>query len=285
MKSLNEITVNIPTLNEENNILNCINSVKKSGIKKIIVIDGGSTDKTLKLIKKKNITYYIAKKKGLAFQRALGIKKSKTKYIALIDADHRPLKSSFLKMLNDLDKFDYVAVQPIIVSKKKNMNYFEKSYQKLCDINVNIKGAKKMIGMPALWRSSIIKKNNFNIKITAGSDDTDLSYRLSKKGYVFGGSSAIIYNVHRPSFLQYVKKYLWYGKGDAQFILIHPNKIFSILKHQLFNYPIKYPLISLLKFDIFPIPFMITAGYLRFIGMVLEFIRRILGLKDKIYST
>ena len=84
-------------------------------------------------------------------------------------------------MLNDLDKFDYVAVQPIIVSKKKkNMNYFEKSYQKLCDINVNIKGVKKMIGMPALWRSSIIK-NNFNIKITAGSDDTDLSYRLSKK--------------------------------------------------------------------------------------------------------
>ena len=48
MKSLNQITVNIPTLNEENNILNCINSVKKSGIKKIIVIDGGSTDKTLK---------------------------------------------------------------------------------------------------------------------------------------------------------------------------------------------------------------------------------------------
>ena len=147
MKSLNQITVNIPTLNEENNILNCINSIKKSGIKKIIVIDGGSTDKTLKIVKKKNIKYYIAKKKGLAFQRALGVKKSKTKYIALIDADHRPIRSSFLKMLTDLDTSDYVAVQPIIVSKKKNMNYFEKSYQKLCDINVNIKGTKKMIGL------------------------------------------------------------------------------------------------------------------------------------------
>ena len=95
MKSLNEITVNIPTLNEENNILNCINSVKKSGIKKIIVIDGGSTDKTLKLIKKKKLRTTLQRKKGLAFQRALGIKKSKTKYIALIDADHRPIKVVF----------------------------------------------------------------------------------------------------------------------------------------------------------------------------------------------
>ena len=86
-----------------------------------------------------------------------------------------------------------------------------------------------MIGMPALWRSSIIKKNNFNIKITAGSDDTDLSYRLSKKGYVFGGSSAIIYNVHRPSFLKYVKKYLWYGKGDASLFLFIQIKFLVFL--------------------------------------------------------
>ena len=188
-------------------------------------------------------------------------------------------------MLSDLKKSGYAAVQPILVSDKKRLNYFEKSYQKLMDINVNVKGSKKMIGMPALWKASIIKKNNFNSKITAGSDDTDLSYRLSKKGYVFGSSSAKIFNVHRSTFLQYFKKYLWYGKGDAQFILLHPHKFLNILIHQLFTYPVKYTLITLFKFDIFPIPFMIAAGVLRFIGMLLEFMRRIFNLKEKIYST
>lgn len=285
MKIFNQITVNIPTLNEEKNIINCIKSIKKSGIKKIIVVDGGSIDKTIDLIKKSKIKYYITRKKGLSSQRALGIKKSKTKFIALIDADHRPTKSSFFKMLSDLSKSNYAAVQPILVSNKKKLNYFEKSYQKLTDINVNIKGPKKMIGMPALWRASIIKKNNFNPKITAGSDDTDISYRLFKKGYLFGSSSAKILNIHRSTLWQYVKKYLWYGKGDAQFILVHPHKLLSILTHQLFNYPIKYSIISLLRFDVFPIPFMIVAGVLRFIGMLLEFLRKILNFKEKINST
>ena len=52
MKNLNSITVTIPTLNEEKNILSCIKSIKKSGIKNIIVIDGGSTDNTINILKK-----------------------------------------------------------------------------------------------------------------------------------------------------------------------------------------------------------------------------------------
>ena len=46
MNNLNEITVNIPTLNEQRNIFACIKSVQNAGIKKIVVIDGGSTDDT-----------------------------------------------------------------------------------------------------------------------------------------------------------------------------------------------------------------------------------------------
>ena len=88
MNNLNEITVNIPTLNEQRNIFACIKSVQNAGIKKIVIIDGGSTDDTLKIVKKfKNIKLINAKKKGLANQRRIGVLNSKTKYIALIDAD------------------------------------------------------------------------------------------------------------------------------------------------------------------------------------------------------
>ena len=30
----------------------------------------------------------------------------------------------------------------------------------------------------------------------------------------------------------FIKKYLWYGKGDAQFVMKHPERFFSIIKHQ-----------------------------------------------------
>ena len=57
MKNLNSITVTIPTLNEEKNILSCIKSIKKSGIKNIIVIDGGSTDNTINILKNSKIEF------------------------------------------------------------------------------------------------------------------------------------------------------------------------------------------------------------------------------------
>ena len=63
LRDLNKITVNIPTLNEEKNIIGCIQSIKKSGIKKIIVIDGGSTDKTIELIKSQKVKLIRVKKK------------------------------------------------------------------------------------------------------------------------------------------------------------------------------------------------------------------------------
>ena len=285
MKKLNQITVNIPTLNEEENIGKCIDSIKKSGIKKIIVIDGGSQDRTIEILKEKKVKIIQTKKKGLGHQRSIGVKKTKTKYVSLIDADMRAKKNSFLVMLKDLEKSQYAGIEPKIKSSNKNLNYFDKSYQAIMEININKKGPRRMIGTPTLWKTKILKKNNFRPFFSASSDDTDVSYRTYKKGYIFGGSSAIIYHVHRSSFLQYVKKYLWYGKGDAQFVISHPERFLSILKHQLYNYPIKFSLISLTNFNFFPIPFMFMSGILRFIGMLTEFCNKFLGRKDKILST
>ena len=158
MKNLDKITVTIPTLNEETNIKKCIQSIKKCGIKKIIVIDGGSTDNTLEIISKfKDVKCIKVNKKGLAFQRMLGVKKSKTEFTALIDADMRPTKRSFQKMLNDLVKNNYAGVEAFIISDRSE-NYFEKSYQEIMNININKLGPRRMIGTPTLWYTKILKK-------------------------------------------------------------------------------------------------------------------------------
>tara|TARA_B100000029_G_scaffold478142_1_gene523904 strand:+ start:53 stop:904 length:852 start_codon:yes stop_codon:yes gene_type:complete len=282
---LKDITVTIPTLNEEKNIKACIESVKKSGIKNIIVIDGGSEDKTLKILKKINkIKVFKVKRKGLAFQRKLGVIKAKTKFIALIDADMRPTKNSFKIMLKDINKKNYAGIEAHIKSDKIE-NYFDKAYQQIMEININKTGPRNMIGTPTLWHSKILKKYNFDPFFTGPSDDTDLCYRIYKNGYVFGSSNAIIKHVHRSNLNEYTKKYLWYGKGDAQFIIKHPERTLNILIHQLFNYPIKFSFLSILRGKFYPIPFMFFSGYLRFIGMLYEILKISFRFKDKIYST
>jgi glycosyltransferase involved in cell wall biosynthesis len=282
--TLENLTLTIPTLNEEENISNCLSSFIDSGVKNIIVIDGGSDDETVNIIKKYNVKLIQLKKLGLANQRNIGISNVKTKYTALIDADMRSVKGSLEKMIQDLEEGNYDGVEAFI-KPMETKSYYDKSYQCIMEININKLGKRNMIGTPTLWKTSVLQKNNFDPYFSGPSDDTDLCYRLSSKGHVFGGSSAIIKHVHRSDFKSYVKKYLWYGKGDAQFVLRHPERFFSILKHQLFNYPIKFSLISTLKLQISPIPFMIVSGLLRFFGMVIEIILKILKRKDRIYKT
>ena len=285
MNKFHDITVTIPTLNEEKNIAGCISSIKKSGVKNIIIIDGGSKDKTITIIKKFNVKIILTNNKGLAYQRMLGVKASKTTYTALIDADMRTTKTSFLKMKVDLSNSNYAGVEAFIKPFSKPENYFDKSYQEIMNININKVGTRRMIGTPTLWRTKILKKNNFDKFFTGPSDDTDLCYRIFKKGYKFGGSNAIVKHVHRDSALGYLKKYFWYGKGDAQFVKKHPERLLSIIKHQLFNYPIKFSIISISRFNFFPIPFMVISGLIRFIGMINESFRIFFNKKDKIYKT
>ena len=220
-----------------------------------------------------------------AHQRNLGIKNTTTKFVALIDADMRATKNSFKLMLKDLEDSTYAGVEAKIKTANSKKNYFDNAYQEIMNININKQGTRRMIGTPTLWKSRILKFNNFDPFFTGPSDDTDLCYRIYKKGYLFSGSKAIIKHVHRSSFAEYFKKYIWYGKGDAQFVQKHPERFLSIIKHQLFNYPIKFSFYAILRNRAIYIPFMIFAGYLRFIGMNYELILRALKTKDKIYST
>lgn len=287
ISNLSQITVNIPTLNEEKNIKKCIDCIKKAGVKKIIVVDGGSSDRTKLILKKLNIKFYKTYQKGLAYQRKLAIQKTKTKYVAIINADERVRKKTFEIMLRDLKytKKNCAGIQAKIKSSKKNKNYFENAFQALADINVNKNGPRNMIGSPTLWRTSVLKKNNWDPFFSGPSDDTDLCYRLTKKGFFFGSSCAIVDNNHRSSFNEYIKKFLWYGKGDAQFILKHPERLCSILKHQIYNYPIKFSIKALFKLKFFYIPFFVIIGCTRFVGMTMYFINFFFKVEEKIYRT
>ena len=83
------VSVVIPTLNEAGNIVEVINTVEKE-IKypyEIIIVDGGSTDGTRKIVKNKNCKLIIETRRGYGLALRLGMKQAKGNIMVMVDGD------------------------------------------------------------------------------------------------------------------------------------------------------------------------------------------------------
>ena len=107
------ISIIIPTLNEEANILKSIYRIKKlfSKIKEkyeIIIVDEKSSDKTVAKVKNlnnKKILLIISKKKlGLGYALYQGVQKSKGEYILFLDADNSVDNIYLEKIIKSVDR-------------------------------------------------------------------------------------------------------------------------------------------------------------------------------------
>ena len=81
-----KISTTVITFNEEENIKKCIESVK-SFSDEIILVDSGSTDKTVEIAKRLNCKIFKRKFDNYAKQKNFAISKTKNDWIFSIDAD------------------------------------------------------------------------------------------------------------------------------------------------------------------------------------------------------
>lgn len=262
------VSVVVCTKNEEKRIINCLESIKQNNVDEIILVDGNSKDKTVEIAKNYTNKIFISKKNSLTYDRQLGIDKTKNEFVAMIDADHILRGDDIKNLLKDLKKFDFDIVQSQLISRK-NSSFINLAEQEYWDITHNFSGKRKMIGTaPALYKKNIFKFIRFDARITEKMDDTDFIYRLSNlKKFNYGIGETKITQFHHNTLKDYLKKFIWYGRGDAEFVIKYPNRVFSILFHQLIRYPIIYSIKSLLRFKL-KAPFFISAmGFIRFFSM------------------
>lgn len=102
---IDELSIVIPTLNEEKYIGRLLESISKQDFKgklQIIVVDGKSKDKTIEIAKKYNKAItdlnVIEGKRGISIQRNKGAGKAKHDYLLFLDADV-VLPSNFIRRL------------------------------------------------------------------------------------------------------------------------------------------------------------------------------------------
>lgn len=102
-----KISIIIPTYNEEDKIVKQLIHLEKHAknrIKEIIVVDGGSSDNTVQVIKEAGFTCLISKRKGRAAQMNTGYEHSTGDVLYFVHADSMPPKSYTDDILNALDE-------------------------------------------------------------------------------------------------------------------------------------------------------------------------------------
>jgi GT2 family glycosyltransferase len=204
----------IPNYNGANFISDCLNSIAiaikncPSSKFEIIIVDNGSTDNSIKLIKNLNLpnTKYLIQNTNHGFAYAVnqGINKSKYNYVVLVNNDIT-LKSDWFKQISQsiiknnhpqiISYFGTILNKEGTKYESQGLKYFASG--KCLNISNDLKFSKskthhlqstKLIwggsGALIVYQKEIIKKiGNFDPDFFAYLEDVDVAFRLNKFGY------------------------------------------------------------------------------------------------------
>ncbi len=106
-----KVTIIIPTLNEEAAIGKVIDEILRLGFPRenILVVDGGSTDRTVEIVKSRNVRVIYQKGKGKAMAVKTALDYVETPYVLLMDGDYTYPAEYICQMVKILEEgYDHV---------------------------------------------------------------------------------------------------------------------------------------------------------------------------------
>ncbi|MGC8628814.1 MAG: glycosyltransferase [Candidatus Micrarchaeia archaeon] len=193
----------IPALNEEKYIGYALEGIKHQTLKdyEIIVVDGGSKDRTREIAKKYAHVIVDTQKPGAARARNVGAENAKGKYLLFIDADTKPspkLLETYLRIFEN-NKSVVAATGPVFplekTSKKIRLGY---KFVSVYFVRLMLLLRKPSInGMNFAARKDAFKSSGGFNEDFITYEDWDLSRRLSKLGRIAFDKKAVVYSSAR----------------------------------------------------------------------------------------
>lgn len=210
------VSVIIPVFNEEKYLHYCLSSLAKQTHKnvEIIVVDDGSTDRSVKIVKQYDTRVYTQSHQGPAAARNFGAKKSHGSILVFADADmHFP--PTYVERLID----------PII--KKKAIGTFVKEelvanpdniWSRCWSFNANLPADRRLPkdypetenGFRAIRKDYFEKAGGYTVG-NGYNDDETLSYKLGIKAA--NAKGAVSYHYNSSSLLEVFYSSRWIGRS------------------------------------------------------------------------
>ena len=215
---MNMISVVVPVYNSEGTIGNTVKALLKQNYPKnkyeIVLVDDGSTDKTVEVVSKFPVKIIKLKHKGPANARNVGAKKSKGDIVLFTDADCIPDKNWIKNMVKPFKNEKVAGVS----GTYKTLNRHSLLARFIgYDIQYRHEKMKKkryidFVGtFSAGYRKSVfLKEGGFDTTFLMSSgEDPELSYRIAKKHKIVFQPSAFVKHPHPDRLKRYLRQKFW----------------------------------------------------------------------------
>ena len=218
------VSIIITTKNEEKNIANCLESIRRQtypqNLLEVIVVDNGSTDQT-KQISRKYTAKVFDKGPERSAQRNYGMKMARGKYLMYLDADMILSPTVIEKAVEKLSpvsniQYPVSSIPPVALyipevilgnSYWSRVRRFERSFYD-----------GTVIDCVRVVRKDIFERaGGFDLQMT-GPEDWDLDKKIRQAGKVDIISSPIYHNESSFNLKSYLSKKSYYAKSFDGYI-------------------------------------------------------------------
>ncbi len=267
MANVSDVTAVVCTWNAVVSIEECLLSLRKNGVREIIVVDAGSNDGTREVAKQLADRMLDDPGKGLALARNTGIAECQTKYVVNVGADNIMPPESIAKMLKAMSKHGWIGVSAVTLLKDTRGKYFVSSMN-LYKMARYVPGERTVIGTPTLFESNVLQKHPYDPAMTH-SDDGELCNRLGGMGFRFGIADVEVFEIGFETFGSIIERWSRYGKSDFETFSKYAPQWNWFCKLQSLLYPLRKELVEpFLKIRglkrIYVLPFLILITLIRY---------------------
>lgn len=218
----------IPVLNGEKYIGRCLAAIQKQkwqdGQYEVIVLDNGSTDKTLEIVQELGFSCEVVTNLHVSGLRNHGVLKAKGQYLAFVDSDVEILPGWIANGMKAFQQTEVVAAGcfPGIPSNSTWVQHAWDLHQRMRHLSNSMKPIRWLPSMNLIVkREAFLAIKGFNEKLPT-AEDVDLCYRLGERGIILchPGMNAVHWG-EAPDLRTFWRKEVWRGLGNLQGVFSH----------------------------------------------------------------